>query len=127
MTERPMQCTGDAARRGRLEDDDSVGPSEAHVERSAVVPVDDPLIRRDKFGLYAFPLVTRRLDPPRLPEVGVEMYDGKRCPSAQLLSEGRLPRTTRSHYRHTLHTEIIAGSCLSPNAGSESQHAGDDG
>ena len=117
MTKRTTQRPDDTDQCRWLEYDDGVGALEAHVERPAVVPVDDPAVTRDQIGLDPSPLVLRRLVPPRLPEVLIDVYDWKTRSTAEFLGECGLAGPTGTHDGHALHVRILA-SRTSSTAGS---------
>ena len=61
----------------RVKEHNRVRALESLDECDVVVAVDDPLLPREQFALLLSPLVVRRRNPPRFPEVDVEMDDGQ--------------------------------------------------
>ncbi len=59
----------------RIEDDNRVRSLQAKIERLTIVAVGDPGVVREQPALLHPPLVIRRLHPPWLPIVEVEMDD----------------------------------------------------
>lgn len=77
----------------RVDENDGVGARESDVHRPAVVSVRDPPVGMsgvEKLDLLSPPFVAWRVDPPRAPEVAVEVDHGQTRELPQSFREPRL-------------------------------------
>jgi hypothetical protein len=78
---------------GCIEEHNRVRPLDPQVERGVIVAVDDPFPSREQFSLLVSPLVLGRRNPPRFPEVDVEMDYGQPGLGRQRSRERALTRS----------------------------------
>src|SRR5215216_3787610 len=80
----------------RVEEHNRVRAREPQVKRLVIVAVGNPRLAREQRGLHITPLLVRRLDPARLPEVHVQMDRRKAGLRRELPRKGALARTGHS-------------------------------
>jgi hypothetical protein len=101
----PPQCPSQAQPPRHGQHDHGVGASEADVEGTAVVAVHDPALTCAKVGLESPPLLGRRLHPPWLPEIAVQMDDGDPNQRTEPLGTSRLAGASGSDNGNSSHAQ----------------------
>src|SRR5687767_9958542 len=100
LTLRTTQPTHERARCAdpplRVEKHDRIRAREPQGKRLVIVAVGNPLLAREQLGLHVTPLLVRRLDPARLPEVYIQMDHWKAGLRRELPRKCALARTGHS-------------------------------
>jgi hypothetical protein len=103
-----------------IQEDDGVTGSETQIERTAIVPVDDPRLAPEDLLHLRLPLIWRRRLPTRAPIVRIEVDEGQRGALRQASGDRGLPGSARADYEDALHLMVVTqppnGSRLSCGA-----------